>query len=147
MRVGELDGHQFPAAFFHEFCNARGAIVRRVAGPTSFGLGGQTFVTSGAGDFVGLQDGAGAALLIVPAGYVSDSFLMDSSTYAGQTLSSLGATPGAYEWTWGSGANQNFTLIIGEVPEPSTWAMMLLGFAGLGFAGYRKSRWPAASAA
>jgi len=25
------------------------------------------------------------------------------------------------------------------VPEPSTWAMMLLGFAGLGFAGYRKT--------
>jgi hypothetical protein len=26
------------------------------------------------------------------------------------------------------------------VPEPSTWAMMLIGFAGLGFAGYRASR-------
>jgi PEP-CTERM motif len=26
------------------------------------------------------------------------------------------------------------------VPEPSTWAMMLLGFAGLGFAGFRASR-------
>jgi hypothetical protein len=26
------------------------------------------------------------------------------------------------------------------VPEPSTWAMMLLGFAGLGYAGYRSSR-------
>jgi hypothetical protein len=26
------------------------------------------------------------------------------------------------------------------VPEPSTWAMMLLGFAGLGFAGYRKTK-------
>ncbi len=25
------------------------------------------------------------------------------------------------------------------VPEPSTWAMMLLGFVGLGFAGYRKA--------
>jgi hypothetical protein len=25
------------------------------------------------------------------------------------------------------------------VPEPSTWAMMVLGFAGLGFAGYRRS--------
>ena len=26
------------------------------------------------------------------------------------------------------------------VPEPSTWAMMLLGFAGLGFAGYRGAK-------
>ncbi len=26
------------------------------------------------------------------------------------------------------------------VPEPSTWAMMLLGFAGFGFLGYRKAR-------
>lgn len=26
------------------------------------------------------------------------------------------------------------------VPEPRTWAMMLLGFAGLGFLGYRKVR-------
>jgi hypothetical protein len=34
-------------------------------------------------------------------------------------------------------ANQS---IQGVVPEPSTWAMMLLGFAGLGFAGYRASR-------
>jgi hypothetical protein len=26
------------------------------------------------------------------------------------------------------------------VPEPSTWAMLLLGFAGLGYAGYRRRR-------
>ena len=32
------------------------------------------------------------------------------------------------------------------VPESSTWAMMLLGFAGLGFAGYRRSRKAAAAA-
>jgi hypothetical protein len=31
-------------------------------------------------------------------------------------------------------------VIGGAVPEPSTWAMMLLGFAGLGFAGYRRAR-------
>jgi PEP-CTERM motif len=62
-------------------------------------------------------------------------------TYLSQTLSSLGPTPGTYEWTWGSGANQNFTLVVGSaVPEPSTWAMLLLGFAGLGYAGYRKTR-------
>ena len=29
---------------------------------------------------------------------------------------------------------------ITAVPEPSTWAMMLLGFAGLGYAGWRGSR-------
>jgi hypothetical protein len=33
------------------------------------------------------------------------------------------------------------------VPEPSTWAMLLLGFAGLGFAGYRASRKSVALAA
>ena len=33
------------------------------------------------------------------------------------------------------------------VPEASTWAMMLLGFAGLSFAGYRSSRKAASSAA
>jgi hypothetical protein len=74
----------------------------------------------------------------VPHGYVSDSFLSDTSTYDNQTFSSLGATPGTYKWTWGTEPNQNFTLVIGAaVPEPSTWAMMLLGFAGLGFMGYQ----------
>ncbi len=28
----------------------------------------------------------------------------------------------------------------GGIPEASTWAMMALGFAGLGFAGYRKAK-------
>jgi hypothetical protein len=35
----------------------------------------------------------------------------------------------------GSEANRG-----GTVPEPSTWAMMLLGFVGLGFAGYRTKK-------
>ena len=29
---------------------------------------------------------------------------------------------------------------ISAVPEPSTWAMMLIGFAGVGFMAYRRSR-------
>ena len=41
----------------------------------------------------------------------------------------------------GAGAfNAAFSLSGAVVPEPSTWAMMLLGFAGLGFAGYRHAR-------
>jgi hypothetical protein len=30
--------------------------------------------------------------------------------------------------------------LVAPVPELSTWAMMLLGFGGLGFAGYRRAR-------
>ena len=32
-----------------------------------------------------------------------------------------------------------FSGSVPSVPEPSTWAMMLIGFAGLGFAGYRRT--------
>jgi outer membrane lipase/esterase len=37
-------------------------------------------------------------------------------------------------------ANYAFSLLQGPVPEPSTWAMMLLGFAGIGFMAYRRKQ-------
>lgn len=36
------------------------------------------------------------------------------------------------------GAFTTLDISFSTVPEPSTWAMMLIGFAGLGFAGYLK---------
>jgi hypothetical protein len=39
------------------------------------------------------------------------------------------------------------TVTVGSVPETSTWAMMVIGFAGLGYAGYRASRRAAAATA
>jgi PEP-CTERM motif-containing protein len=39
----------------------------------------------------------------------------------------------------GAIANRNIS-ISSAVPEPSTWAMMILGFAGVGFVAYRRSR-------
>jgi hypothetical protein len=38
-----------------------------------------------------------------------------------------------------------WTATLPPVPEPSTWAMMLFGFAGLGFVAHRASRRPAAT--
>jgi hypothetical protein len=39
------------------------------------------------------------------------------------------------------------TIGVGSVPEPSTWAMMLLGFVGVGFMAYRRKSKPALIAA
>ena len=39
----------------------------------------------------------------------------------------------------GAGSVTVTPIIPGAVPEPSTWAMMVLGFAGLGFLGYRQT--------
>ena len=36
--------------------------------------------------------------------------------------------------------NRGVGMVATTVPEPSSWVMLLLGFAGLGFAGYRSSR-------
>ena len=43
--------------------------------------------------------------------------------------------------------NAAFSLSGSTIPEPSTWAMMLLGFAGLGFAGYRQAKKAGAASA
>jgi PEP-CTERM motif len=56
-----------------------------------------------------------------------------------------------------AGTNLNFTLpafdilagtgVASAVPEPSTWAMMILGFAGISFMAYRRNSRPALLAA
>jgi hypothetical protein len=96
-------------------------------GPTSFGnspsgVGGLTSASSGSGDIVEIIGEFNN--LAVPSGYVSGNPLSDNATYDNQTLASLEATPGVYEWTWGSGPNQNFTLDV--VPEPSSLLLLAL---------------------
>lgn len=51
--------------------------------------------------------------------------------------------PGGPDWYNSAG---QFTLVVSvapAVPEPSTWAMMILGFAGIGFIAYRRKSKPA----
>ena len=93
---------------------ARSTCIQALLDQRTFGSGPETFAElAGSGDLVGIVR-LGRSL-VVPIGYVSDSPLSDTATYDSQTFSSLGATPGTYKWTWGSGANQNFTLVIGAV--------------------------------
>jgi PEP-CTERM motif len=109
-----------------------------VAGPSNFGSGGMTSASQSSGDGIVL----GLGSLDVPEGYMSGSPLSETSTYLGANFASLGMTPGAYVWTWGTGEHaDSLTINIvagGSVPEPSTWAMVLIGFAGLGYATIRR---------
>jgi hypothetical protein len=57
--------------------------------------------------------------------------------FSGSTAAPIFA-PGSYTLTDDSG--QSGTLTFSAIPEPSTWAMMLSGFAGLGYAGWRARR-------
>lgn len=41
------------------------------------------------------------------------------------------------------GVSLDINPVVAVVPEPSTWAMMILGFAGIGFMAYRRKWKPA----
>jgi VPDSG-CTERM motif len=104
------------------------------AGPTSFGPGTGTGPDSGSGDPVGIfTPSFGNGFIFVPVGYVSNSPLSDHMAFNNATFSSLGVTPGVYEWTWGTGANQNFTLkTAATIPDSgSTFGLLLLALAAL----------------
>ena len=62
----------------------------------------------------------------------------------GQVINLVGLTGSTFSQAAGindAGQVVGFSdVVANRVPEPSTWAMMLIGFAGLGYAGYRQSK-------
>ena len=101
-------------------------------GPAAFGSGAEILASSGSSDRFGI-DGI-QNILAVPAGYTSGAPISGSAVFTGQTLSSLGLTPGTYSYKL---PNDTVTVNIGApapaVPEPSTVAS--LGVGGLGLLG------------
>jgi hypothetical protein len=49
-------------------------------------------------------------------------------TFVNANFTSLGLTPGAYVYTLGRSTDTLTVQIGNAVPEPATWAMMLVGF-------------------
>jgi hypothetical protein len=78
--------------------------------PTTFGAGG-VGVTSTSGSTFGVLPGGSGRLLYVPSGYVSNTTISGSATYASQTIAGMGLTSGTYTWSWGSGGNTS-TLVM-----------------------------------
>jgi len=101
------------------------------SGPASFGPGFGGFPSTTSGDSVFLEDfGLG---IDVPQGYISGTSLSSGATYSG-TLASLNVTPGTYEWTWGAGPDQNFTLdaVAPAVPDSgSTFGLLFVSLLAL----------------
>jgi Domain of unknown function (DUF4082)/PEP-CTERM motif len=98
-------------------------------------VAGQTYVVGGQGgaEYTGLIGDASADPRI--------SFGIDLYSYVIGGANSPLVEPtnsealGPNEDSWFGG-----NIELSTVPEPSTWAMMLLGFAGLGYASYRRAR-------
>jgi hypothetical protein len=86
------------------------------------------------GNVSGLSLGAGTYWVGFIAPYMAASgfddggngSLIDTTPHTGHEILALGGDIG-YQFS-------------SAAPEPSTWAMMLIGFAGLGFVGYRQAR-------
>jgi hypothetical protein len=53
--------------------------------------------------------------------------------------------PTAFAGFTASSSQAAFEFDMAGVPEPATWAMMLVGFAGLGFAGLCRAKAPIAA--
>jgi hypothetical protein len=71
---------------------------------------------------------------------VAESFFQDSVINLGSNLGPDIDLTFAYNLVADGSGGFGFDFALGgAVPEPSTWAMMLLGFAGLGFAAHRRS--------
>jgi uncharacterized protein (TIGR03118 family) len=102
----------------------------------NFGNGMINAYNATTGVFVGTLDGSNGSPLVIDGLW---GLTIGNGSAAG-SLNTLFFTAGP------NGENDGLFGSL-AVPEPSTWAMLLLGFAGLGFAGYRASRKSVAFAA
>jgi hypothetical protein len=57
----------------------------------------------------------------------------------GPSISGLTSTQTAFDVSFNI-LRSGETYVFANVPEPATWVMMLAGFAGLGFVGYRRNK-------
>jgi PEP-CTERM motif len=141
-----------------------------ILGANAFFLGGGTFSASSTFDFayrgdliLGLIDSMQTGFT-GGQGFVSMEFsifangvdifdttfrsLSVAESFFGDNVINLGSRLGpnvdlTFDYTLVASDPGSFGIdfvIGGAVPEPSTWAMLLVGFAGLGFVGYRQTR-------
>jgi hypothetical protein len=98
-------------------------------------------------DFGGRVDSTPVSIEVF-AGAASQSFWTPVVTWTTETMSFIGTgspTTISLVGTYAGGSGlelslDNVVVTPSAIPEPSTWAMMALGFASLGFAAFRQGR-------
>jgi hypothetical protein len=126
-----------------------------IASPIAFSVfpGTPYFIAIG-----GSQTGAAAtepgtndfelSLQFINAGFLHDPIIAPCKSGNGCGAAGINALGSNYTLTVDpNSAFYATTGSVSAVPEPSTWAMMLLGFAGIGFMAYRRKAKPALMAA
>ena len=113
----------------------------------------------------GTADGLAITSLFAPGGFAGNDNLILTPSY-GPDFNGISFSTGATNYnlyiddgsylplgtnsictSCGGGNETPINLTIAGVPEPSTWAMLILGFAGIGFMAYRRKAKPALMAA
>ena len=115
--AGGVDGSGTPPYVFFSITN------------DNFGNNGIFFGDSSAGGWFGTGPTAGNVVSETDSDYLNPALYADNgfniNAVAGETL---------------TGRNGSIVTISAAVPEPSTWAMMILGFAGIGAMTYRRRK-------
>lgn len=103
----------------------------------SAGVSVGSVTNAGAINYANAQPGQGSAGYLIgsdQAGLAALQVILDAAGQNGHV--------GIFaKLTDANGGAETFTAVpgaVGAVPEPSTWAMMILGFAGVGFMAYRR---------
>jgi hypothetical protein len=129
------------------------------SGPDGFGGSNSSLITNSTGSLVGTYSGPTLPLVGVfydGTNTYSPFFIGSSDTFAvpmGVTRVYFGIpdaanfnNPSGY-YSDNPGSFDVTVNVTSGVPEPSTWAMMLIGFAGIGFMTYRRKKRMALNAA
>ena len=117
--------------------------IATMSGPANFGSGTFTDASSNnGGPYVAFElNGAPPEFtLIVPHLYTSETPLaISQDIFDNTTLAILGIIPGTYTWTWGTAADQSFTIVAGT-PIPAALPLFATGFGVMGLFGWRRKR-------
>lgn len=110
--------------------------------PATFGTGAYVGASTSSGDNFALNARSfGSPIVFLPFEYFPGTELSATQTFRGQTIASLGLTAGSYVF---QSAADTVTVNIGPVaaavPEPATWALMILGMGAIGFTMRRRSK-------